>query len=62
MAELVALAALAFLIGFALRLLLMDRRKEAPEFDGGFRHNHPRVTTTIYYGQRPIIIKTEGEQ
>lgn len=48
-AEIYALAVIAFLIGLALAMYRKRRRTpQEPEFDGGFRHQHPRVTTIIY--------------
>lgn len=48
--ELIVLTALALLIGLALAIHTRRRKPpKVPEFDGGFRHNHPpRVTTIIY--------------
>jgi uncharacterized membrane protein YphA (DoxX/SURF4 family) len=49
MTDVLAVAVLAIMITavFAVHLF-RHYRKPPPEFDGGFRHNHPRVTTTIY--------------
>jgi hypothetical protein len=46
----IAVTALAFLIGLALAIYTRRRKQpKVPEFDGGFRHNNPaRVTTIIY--------------
>jgi hypothetical protein len=40
---------IAFLIVCAVHVYIREHRRERQdEFDGGFRHDHPRVTTTIY--------------
>ncbi len=47
--ELIALTALACLIGLALTIYTRRRKRpKAPEFDGGFRQNHPECFTIIY--------------
>ena len=47
--EVIAVAVLAIMITAVLVVhLFRHYRKPPPEFDGGFRHEHPRVTTTIY--------------
>lgn len=61
MIDLIVIACLALAIGIGLRIYLIGRPKKPDEFDGGFRHNHPRVTTTIYTGGAvPEFIRTKG--
>lgn len=57
-----AVIAVAVLVAAAIIWLSrIVRIPSEPEFDGGFRHNHPRVTTTIYTGNAiPEFISTKG--